>query len=83
MRIARDLAGQSDAQAALRGANAAVVGILAAALYDPVWESAVLSPIDLTLAAAGFVLLVPFRTPPWLVVLSLVASSMAVSLVVG
>ncbi|MBJ7317243.1 MAG: chromate efflux transporter [Brevundimonas sp.] len=71
------------AQAALRGANAAVVGILAAALYDPVWESAVLSPIDLTLAAAGFVLLVPFRTPPWLVILSLVASSMAVSLVVG
>lgn len=59
------------AQAGMRGANAAVVGILAAALYDPVWTSAVLRPLDFGLAAAGFVALVQFKAPPWMVVLSL------------
>jgi chromate transporter len=56
------------AQAAMRGANAAVVGILAAALYNPVWTSAVLSRGDFTLALAGFVLLTVWQAPPWLVV---------------
>ncbi|MCB1884900.1 MAG: chromate efflux transporter [Geminicoccaceae bacterium] len=56
------------AQAALRGTNAAVVGILAAALYDPVWTSAVLGPPDFALALAAFVLLVAWKAPPWLVV---------------
>ena len=56
------------AQAAMRGANAAVVGILAAALYDPVWTSAVLSAADFLLALAGFLLLTVWRTPPWIVV---------------
>ena len=59
------------AQAGMRGANAAVVGILAAALYDPVWTSAVLRPLDFALAAAGFVALVQFKAPPWIVVLTL------------
>ncbi|MGV6873653.1 chromate efflux transporter [Pseudochelatococcus sp. B33] len=59
------------AQAAMRGANAAVVGILGAALYDPVWTSAVLSPRDFTLALAGFLLLTVWKTPPWIVVLLL------------
>lgn len=56
------------AQAAMRGINAAVVGILGAALYTPVWTSAVLRPTDLALALAGFVLLTVWRAPPLLVV---------------
>ena len=59
------------AQAAMRGANAAVVGILAAALHDPVWTSAILSPGDFALALAGFVLLAAWKAPPWAVVLLL------------
>jgi chromate transporter len=59
------------AQAAMRGANAAVVGILGAALYDPVWTSAILSPRDFALALLGFVLLTVWKAPPWMVVLVL------------
>jgi chromate transporter len=59
------------AQAGMRGANAAVVGILGAALYDPVWTSAVLAPLDFALALAGFVALVACKAPPWTVVLAL------------
>jgi len=61
------------AQAAMRGANAAVVGILAAALYDPVFTSAILTPYDLALALAGFALLTVWKAPPWIVVLALAA----------
>jgi chromate transporter len=57
------------ARAAMRGANAAVVGILAAALYNPVWTSAVMSPADFAAALGGFVLLAAFRAPPILIVL--------------
>ena len=56
------------ARAAMRGTNAAVVGILAAALYDPVWTGAVGTPRDLALAAVAFVLLTVWRAPPWSVV---------------
>jgi chromate transporter len=56
------------AQAAMRGINAAVVGILAAALYSPVWTGAVLRPADFAVALAGFVLLAAWRAPPVLVV---------------
>lgn len=56
------------AQAAMRGANAAVVGILGAALYSPVWTSAILNAYDFTLALTGFILLVIWKAPPWLVV---------------
>jgi chromate transporter len=59
------------AQAAMRGANAAVVGILAAALYNPVWTSAVLTPADFALALAGFLFLTVWKSPPWAVVLLL------------
>lgn len=52
---------------ALAGTNAAVVGILAAALYNPIWTSAIDAPIDVALAAAGLGLLVR-RTPPIVVV---------------
>ncbi|HYZ23513.1 MAG TPA: chromate efflux transporter [Rhodopila sp.] len=57
-----------DAQAAMRGINAAVVGILGSALYDPVWTSAVLTPTDFAIAATGFVLLVAWRASPLVVV---------------
>ncbi|SEP77378.1 chromate transporter [Devosia sp. YR412] len=67
------LRGRPMAQAAMRGANAAVVGILAAALYDPVWTGAVRGPLDIMLALAGFAALVFWRAPPWIVVLALAA----------
>ena len=51
------------AQAALRGTNAAVVGILGAALYNPVWTSAVTSGRDFALALAGFLLLTVWKLP--------------------
>lgn len=53
---------------ALLGINAAVVGLLLAALYEPVWTSAILSATDFGLALAAFTLLVFWKTPPWLVV---------------
>ena len=56
------------AQAALRGANAAVVGLLLAALYQPVWTGAVHGTAEFTLTLAAFGLLVFWRCPPWLVV---------------
>lgn len=56
-------------RAAMRGANAAVVGILAAALYTPVFTTAVTGPGPFVLAAIGFVLLTAFRAPAWAVVL--------------
>ncbi|MBB4477719.1 chromate efflux transporter [Rhizobium etli] len=62
-------------QAAMRGANAAVVGILGAALYSPVWTSAVLSPRDFALALTGFLLLTVWKAPPWIIVLLLAAGS--------
>ncbi|HEV2580692.1 MAG TPA: chromate transporter, partial [Ktedonobacteraceae bacterium] len=56
-------------QAALRGINAAVVGLLLAALYTPVWTSTIKAPIDFLFALAAFGLLVVWKCPPWLVVL--------------
>ncbi|MGD0490471.1 MAG: chromate efflux transporter [Steroidobacteraceae bacterium] len=57
------------ARAAMRGVNAAVVGLLAAALYSPVWITSVKSARDLGVAIIGFVLLTVWRAPPLLVVL--------------
>lgn len=62
------LRARPEAQAALRGVNAAVVGILLAALYDPVWTAAIKSGADFALGAAAFLLLYRWQTPPWLVV---------------
>ncbi len=56
-------------QAALRGINAAVVGILLAALYQPIWTSAIHAPVDFALSLLAFGLLVLWKWPPWLVVL--------------
>ncbi|ARQ58916.1 UNVERIFIED_ORG: chromate transporter [Rhizobium etli] len=66
-------------QAAMRGANAAVVGILGAALYSPVWTSAVLSPRDFALALTGFLLLTVWKAPPWIIVLLLAAGSVSLA----
>jgi chromate transporter len=57
------------AQAMMRGINAAVVGLLAAALYNPVWTSSVNAPGDFAVALVAFVLLTAWNTPPILVVL--------------
>jgi chromate transporter len=56
------------AQAMMRGVNAAVVGLLGAALYNPVWTTSVLTPGDFAVALVGFVLLTVWRAPPLLVV---------------
>jgi chromate transporter len=67
------------AQAAMRGTNAAVVGLLAAALYDPVWTSAILGPRDFALALVGFVLLTVWRAPSWLAVLAVAGAGAALA----
>lgn len=63
------LRGRPRVRAAMRGATAAVVGILGAALYDPVFTTAVTGPGPFVLALVGFVLLTAFRTPAWAVVI--------------
>ena len=55
-------------QAALAGVNAAVVGLLVAALYQPVWTSAIHTPQDVALALLAGVALMAWKLPPWLVV---------------
>src|SRR5579883_2890289 len=57
------------AQATMRGVNAAVVGLLGAALYNPVWTTSVKAPGDFGIALTGFVLLTVWRTPPLVVVI--------------
>jgi chromate transporter len=59
---------RAGAQAMMRGVNAAVVGLLGAALYNPIWTSAVNAPGDFGIALVGFVLLAVWRVPPLLVV---------------
>ena len=60
-------------KSALVGVNAVVVGILLAALYNPVWTAAIFSWKDFLLAAAAFLLLVLRRLPSYLVVIVLAA----------
>jgi chromate transporter len=59
---------RAGAQAMMRGVNASVVGILGAALYNPVWTSTVQTPVDFAIALVGFVLLIAWRAPPLVVV---------------
>ncbi len=56
-------------QAMMRGVNAAVVGLLGAALYNPVWTSSIKTPGDFGIALVGFVLLTVWRAPPLVVVI--------------
>jgi chromate transporter len=65
------------AQASVLGVNAAVVGVLGAALYNPVWTAAVHSGLDVIVAVAGFLLLERWHTPPILVVALCVIVSVA------
>ncbi len=69
-----------NARAAMAGVNAAVVGLLASALYNPVWTSAVGGPADFAIAAAGFVALIVWRAPPLVVVLATAAAATLLSL---
>jgi chromate transporter len=75
-----DLRARADARAAMAGVNAAVVGLLASALYNPVWTSAVRGLPDFAVAAAGFVALIVWRAPPLLVVIATAAAAIALSL---
>jgi chromate transporter len=59
---------ETNAQAFMRGVNAAVVGLLGAALYHPIWTSSVNTAADMAAALAGFILLTVWRTPPILIV---------------
>ena len=67
-------------RSALVGVNAAVVGLLLAALYDPVWTSAIRSPADFALGLAAFALLVSWKIPPWVVVLATAFGGWAIGL---
>jgi len=77
----RNLRARANARGAMAGINAAVVGLLASALYNPVWTSAVRTPSDFAIAAAGFVALIVWRAPPLLVVAATAAATTALSLI--
>jgi chromate transporter len=62
------LRARAEAQALMRGVNASVVGLLAAALYDPLWSRSVITAADAAVALIGFALLTLWRAPPLLVV---------------
>jgi chromate transporter len=74
---------RAGAQAVMRGVNAAVVGLLAAALYNPVWTSSVTSRGDFGVALVAFVLLMVWRAPPLLVVIVSALGGAALALVGG
>jgi chromate transporter len=65
----------------LKGVNAAVVGLLLAALYNPVWTSAIHASADFAIAAVALVLLVSWKVPPWLVVILGALAAAGVSLI--
>jgi chromate transporter len=75
----RALRRETHAQSAMAGINAAVVGLLAAALYNPAFVSAVLGPRDFAVAAAAFALLVAWRAPPLLVAALAAAAGVALA----
>ncbi len=64
------------ARAALAGINAAVVGVLGAALYNPIWLSAVGNGRDVAIALAGFLLLERWRVPPLAIVIFCVGAAL-------
>lgn len=67
------------AQALMRGANAAVVGVLGAALYQPVWTSVIVGPREFALALTGFLLLSVWKLPAWAVVVVLAGGGVLVT----
>jgi chromate transporter len=75
----RALRRDSRAQGAMAGINAAVVGLLAAALYNPVFVGAVSGARDFAVAAAAFAALVVWRAPPLLVAVLAAAAGVALA----
>jgi chromate transporter len=67
------------AQAALKGVNAAVVGLLLAALYQPVWTAGITNPGDFALGILAFLLLFMWQVPPWIVVIVSAAGGAALA----
>jgi len=65
---------------ALTGVNAAVVGLLLAALYDPVWTSAIGGSRDVALALAAYLALAVWKAPPWAVVVGGAAATALLAL---
>ncbi|WP_173645111.1 chromate efflux transporter [Polycladidibacter stylochi] len=76
----QELRVRQDVQGILAGANAAVVGVLAFALYDPLWTSTINSKLDFVVAAAGFVMLSQWKMPAYSVVVILGGAGLAMSL---
>jgi chromate transporter len=70
-------------QAAIRGVNAGVVGILLAALYDPIWTNAVKTTADFSLALALFGMLMFWKLPPWVVVVAAATGGAAIASFTG
>ena len=71
------------AQAAMRGVNAAVVGLLGAALYNPLWTTTVKTPGDFGVALVGFVLLVAWRAAPLVAVVVCACGGIVLALASG
>jgi chromate transporter len=70
---------RASTQSILQGVNAAVVGLLGAALYNPVWTKSVTSPAEFGIALVGFILLTVWRAPPLVVVLISAVCGMGVA----
>lgn len=73
------LRSRTGVQSVLKGVNAAVVGLLLAALYDPLWTSAILSAKDFALVLICFALLTLWKMPPWLIVIFAAVASFMVA----
>lgn len=71
----------SNISRALMGVNAAVVGILIAAFYQPIWTSSILAPIDFVFAAILFSMLVYWKLPPWIIVVTGAAGGLLLSFI--
>jgi chromate transporter len=74
------VAGNAHTRRAIAGVNAAVVGILAAALYDPLCKTGVTSILDAVIALAGLVLLLHWRLPPLFVVIFITLACIAATM---
>ena len=70
---------RSDLQSVLQGVNAAVVGLLLSALYDPIWTSTIHEPLDFALASTALGMLMLWKLPPWAVVTLSALAGAAVS----
>jgi chromate transporter len=79
----QQLRGNRSVRAALAGINAAVVGLLLAALYHPVWTAGITGAGDFALAVVAFLLLLMWQVPPWIVVILCAAGGAALAALPG